>query len=319
MLEGLRPDHWRWQLDDQELLHLTLDRQGHSANALSRQVMRELSGIIERLEADPPAGLLILSGKSSGFIAGADVTEFEDYGRTGQVYQVLRKGQRIFDRLEGLRCPTVAVIDGFCMGGGLELALACDYRVASDDPSTKLGFPEVMLGIHPGWGGTVRAPKVAGPQKAMELILTGRTLRAKAAREAGLVDRVVPRDGQINAATQLAQKKPAPARANATERLANTWPARQAMAKVMRGKTAAKVNPKHYPAPFAAIDLWRKHGGRGRQAMAAEAKSVAKLAATPTARNLVRVYFLREQLKAVAKGESDIQRVHVVGAGVMGR
>ncbi len=318
MLDGLRPIHWKWALDDNQFLHLTLDRDGHSANALSRAVLRELSAIIERVEAEPPAGVLILSAKKSGFIAGADLTEFEDYARTGQVYQVLRNGQKIFDRLERLSCPTVAVIDGFCMGGGLELALACDYRVASDSPSTRLGFPEVMVGIPPGWGGTVRAPKLLGPQKAMELILTGRNLRAKAAREIGLVDRVVPAETLVGAAIQILQKKPRQATANAAGKLTNTWPARQALAQVIRGKTASKVNRKHYPAPFAAIDLWRRHGGVGAKAMVAEAKSVTKLAQTPTARNLVRVFFLREQLKSMAKGDSGIKRVHVVGAGVMG-
>lgn len=318
MLDGLRPHHWRWQADDQGILHLTLDRQGESANTLSREILRELSGILERLEADPPKGVLVLSGKSSGFIAGADVSEFEDYGRTGQVYQVLRNGQKIFDRLEALNCPTVAVIDGYCVGGGLELALACDYRVASDEDNTRLGFPEVMLGIHPGWGGTVRAPRIVGPQKAMELILTGRTLRAKAARDAGLVDRVVPQAQLTQTAVQMVHRQPKTAGAGAVGKLVNAWPSRQAMAQVIRKKTAAKANPKHYPAPFAAIDLWRKHGGTGAEAMKAEARSVAKLAATPTARNLVRVYFLRERLKAMARGDSGVQHVHVVGAGVMG-
>ena len=319
MFEGLSLQHWRWNRTSDDIIHLIFDKQGASANTFSRAVMAELEKIVERLAIEPPKGVVLRSGKTSGFIAGADIEEFKEYEASDTVYESIRRGQKVFDRLEALECPTVAAIDGFCMGGGTEIALACNYRVASNSEKTRIGVPEVMLGIHPGWGGTVRLPRLIGAAGAMDMILTGRGIRPEAARSMGLVDRIVAPDQLISAAEKMITARPAES-GGLMATLSNTWPARQALAAVMRKKTASKASPKHYPAPFAAIELWRKFGGNPSRMMVAEARSVARLAKTDTARNLVRVFFLRERVRALgsaAKG-GEFQHVHVVGAGVMG-
>ncbi|HEY6545971.1 MAG TPA: enoyl-CoA hydratase-related protein, partial [Dokdonella sp.] len=155
MFEGLRFQHWQPERDAEGIVVLTLDRAGSSVNALSRAVLDELSEIVERLSFDPPRGVIIRSGKN-GFVVGADIKEFEGFGRAGSVLDALENGQRLFQRLARLPCPTVAAIHGVCMGGGTELALACRFRVASRDASTRIALPEVKLGIFPGWGGSAR-------------------------------------------------------------------------------------------------------------------------------------------------------------------
>ncbi|MEO5622762.1 MAG: enoyl-CoA hydratase/isomerase family protein, partial [Dokdonella sp.] len=187
MFEGLRFQHWQSATDADGILVLTLDRAGSSVNALSRAVLDELSEIIERLSFEPPKGIVIRSAKS-GFIVGADIKEFEGFGRNGTVQDALENGQRIFQKLNRLPCPSVAAIHGVCMGGGTELALACGYRVASRDPSTRIALPEVKLGIFPGWGGSARLPRLIGAPAALELMLTGRAASAENAKALGLVD-----------------------------------------------------------------------------------------------------------------------------------
>ena len=191
MFEGLRFQHWRPARDGDGIVELVLDRAGSPVNALSTAVLDELAEIVERLSFEPPAGVLIRSGKDSGFVAGADLREFEGFARNGSVLDVLENGQRVFRKLSRLPCPSVAAIHGYCMGGGTEMALACRHRVASDDPSTRIGLPEVKLGIFPGWGGSARLPRLIGAPAALELMLTGRSASAANARNLGLVDRVV--------------------------------------------------------------------------------------------------------------------------------
>jgi 3-hydroxyacyl-CoA dehydrogenase/enoyl-CoA hydratase/3-hydroxybutyryl-CoA epimerase len=200
------------------------------------------------------------------------------------------------------------------------MALACRYRVASDDPKTRIGLPEVLIGIHPGWGGLARLPHLIGAPKALEMMLTGRALDGRAARAIGLVDEVAPEAELLARAKRLIANRPKrPLGQRLTAWATNTWLARQILASVIRKQTAAKVNPKHYPAPFAMIEVWRRHGGSVPGALRAEARSVAKLAETPTARNLVRVFFLQDALKSSGRKDGHgIAKVHVVGAGVMG-
>ena len=319
MFEGLQLSNWRWQSAENGIVTLIFDKADSKVNAFSTDVMRELDQLVERLAIEPPKGVIITSAKDAGFCVGADITEFEALFRSGAVFTTLRRGQRVFDRLEALPCPVAAAIHGHCMGGGTELALACTYRVASDDASTRIGLPEVMLGIHPGWGGTVRLPRLIGAPDAMDMMLTGRGLRATQALSKGLVDRVTGRDSLTNAAEKLILGNSKPHRPGIPARLTNTWAARQVLAKVIADKTRAKANPKHYPAPFAMIDLWRRHGGNPDKMMVAEARSVTKLAQTSTARNLLRVFFLRERLRSQGDPKSaGIEHVHVIGAGTMG-
>ena len=320
MFEGLRFQHWRPARDGDGIVELVLDRAGSPVNALSTAVLDELAEIVERLSFEPPAGVLIRSGKDSGFVAGADLREFEGFARSGSVLDVLENGQRVFRKLSRLPCPSVAAIYGYCMGGGTEMALACRHRVASDDPSTRIGLPEVKLGIFPGWGGSARLPRLIGAPAALELMLTGRSASAANARNLGLVDRVVAPERLIETARELVRRPPArPIARRAVAWATNTWPARQVLAPLLVKQTAAKVRKDHYPAPFALIETWRRGGSDIAQRLRLEARAVAKLAQTPTARNLVRVFFLQERLKSLAGGaEHGIRHVHVVGAGVMG-
>jgi 3-hydroxyacyl-CoA dehydrogenase/enoyl-CoA hydratase/3-hydroxybutyryl-CoA epimerase len=320
MFEGLRFSHWKTELGADRIVVLTLDRSGASVNALNRAVLDELAQIVERLSFEPPKGVVIRSGKANGFIAGADIREFEEYEKQGTVLASIEYGQRVFQNLARLRCPTVAAIHGFCMGGGTEMALACRYRVASRDPSTRIGLPEVMLGIHPGWGGSARLPRLIGATEALPLMLTGKAVSAEAAKGLGLVDALTSRELLVETAKeQIRHPRARPIAQRAKAWATNIWPVRQILAPIVRKQTAAKARPEHYPAPFALIEVWRRGGPSITQRLKLEARSVAKLAKTPTCRNLVRVFFLQERLKGLGAGsDADIRRVHVVGAGVMG-
>jgi 3-hydroxyacyl-CoA dehydrogenase/enoyl-CoA hydratase/3-hydroxybutyryl-CoA epimerase len=320
MFEGLRFSHWQAETDGGGIVVLTLDRAGASVNALNRAVLDELAQIVERLSFDPPKGVVIRSGKANGFIAGAEIHEFELYEKQGGVLASIENGQRVFQNLARLRCPTVAAIHGFCMGGGTELSLACRYRIASRDPSTKIGLPEVMLGIHPGWGGSARLPRLIGATDALPIMLTGRTLSAEAARSLGVVDSLTSPELLLEGAKELIRHpRPRPFVQRAKAWATNIWPVRQVLAPIMRKQTAAKVRPDQHPAPFALIEVWRRGGSSITQRLKLEARSVAKLAKTPACRNLVRVFFLQERLKGLGAGsDAAIKRVHVIGAGVMG-
>lgn len=318
-LDGLRLAHWKPLLREDKVLLLELDREGSSVNTLSQAVLLELDAVLERLAIDPPKALVVASAKSSGFIAGADIKEFQAFDEAGTTADAIARGQNVFQKLAEMPCRTAVAIHGFCMGGGTELALACDVRVASDDASTRIGLPEVMLGIIPGWGGSVRLPPLVGTPAAMDMMLTGRALSAKAARGIGLVDKVAPKATLVDTAASLALKGvQRPFKQRAMGWLTNTWLARQALPSVLAKQVARKARKAHYPAPYALIDSWKRGSGSIQQRLAGERKTVVKLAATPTARNLIRVYFLQERLKGLGGKDSGIQRVHVIGAGVMG-
>lgn len=310
---------WKLDRDGQGIAWLTLDKPDTSANTLSQQVMRELDALLQSLARSPPRGVVIRSGKASGFIAGADINEFTTLANAADGYQLTRFGQITFGRLERLPCPTVAAIHGFALGGGLELALACRYRVAVADERLQLGLPEVQLGIHPGFGGTVRAVRLLGVRPAMQLMLTGRPVRADKAARIGLVDRLVPAAELENAARELVLQAPPPHRPPLMERVLSLAPARPFVKPALIKQVAAKVSQAHYPAPYAMIDLWARNGGHGETAFEAEARSIAAMFLTPTAHNLIRVFLLQDRLKAQsAKPAADVKAVHVIGAGVMG-
>ncbi len=318
--DGLRFSHWVPEIRDDGVVVLSFDRAGTSVNAFSQDVLIELGNLIERIAIDPPKAVVIRSAKPSGFIAGADLKEFQEYDRKGTINDAIRRGQATFQKLAELPCPTVAAIHGFCMGGGTEIALACRYRVASSDPSTRIGLPEVKLGIFPGWGGSARLPRLIGAPAAMDLMLTGRTVSAGAARAMGLVDKVAAPAVLVDVAASLAL--------NGTQRpfkqkllawASNTWLARQILAPQMAKQVARKAPRAHYPAPYALIDVWKRAGGKGIQGrLDAERRAVVRLAGTPTARNLIRIFFLTERLKGLGGKDHGIRHVHVVGAGVMG-
>ncbi len=318
--DGLRFNHWQAERRDDGIVVLSLDRRDSPVNAMSQDVLLELGDIVERLAIDPPKGVVVRSAKAAGFIAGADLKEFQEFDRRGTVNDAIRRGQNVYQKLAELPCPTVAAIHGHCLGGGTELALACRYRVASNDISTRIGLPETQLGIFPGWGGSARLPQLVGAPAAMDLMLTGRTLSASAARGIGLVDKVAAPAVLVDAAVALAQSGATrPFKQRATAWATNTWLARKFLAPQMAKQVARKAKKEHYPAPYALISTWERTGGSGIQKrLDAERRAVVKLAGGPVARNLIRIFFLTERLKALGGKDSGIKHVHVVGAGVMG-
>src|SRR5262245_19496508 len=316
---GLPPGpwkHWRLARDEDGVAWLLIDRQGASANTLSEEVINELADVLGTIENDPPKALVIRSAKRGGFIAGADVNEFRASTAPNDIEVRLKRAHDIVDRLDRLSLPTIAVIHGYCLGGGLEVALACDYRIATED--ARLGFPEVLLGLHPGLGGTVRLPRLINPIEAMTTMLTGRTLRARRAKSLGLVDAVIPERHVRAAVADAAARKLKTARAQLPVTLFNSQPARALLAARMRKETKAKAPAVHYPAPYALIDLWETHGGDPVAMQKAEITSFARLIVTSTSQNLVRVFFLREKMKGLSDGGWNGRRVHVIGAGAMG-
>src|SRR6476469_10197491 len=180
--------HFKLTRDSDGVAWLLFDRANASANTLSAEVIEELDAVLAALENQRPAGLVIRSAKKSGFIAGADVNEFRGAADPRAVETVIGRAHAVIDRLEALRVPSVAVIHGFCLGGGLEVALACQMRIAIED--ARFGFPEVMLGLHPGLGGTARFTQLVNPMQSMPLMLTGKTIDARRAKSLGLVDAV---------------------------------------------------------------------------------------------------------------------------------
>lgn len=312
--------HWRLTRGKDEIAWLVLDKQGSSANVLSMDVLRELSEVLNELEVSPAKALVIRSGKTSGFVAGADITEFGVLTDEDEIATMLTEGNKILDRLDDLPFTTIAVVHGFCLGGGLELILACDRRIAID--GARFGFPEVLLGLHPGLGGTWRSTKLINPLEAMSMMLTGRTVHARAARNMGLVDGVIEERHVLNAVKAAAEGSfRLPQRAlpqQVVSTLAGTALGRRLLAKRMRSEAEKKAPSKHYPAPYALIDLWEDLGGEPHTMKNAEVASFARLLTTDTAKSLVRVFFLRENLKKLAGKGAPVKHVHVIGAGAMG-
>jgi len=309
--------HWRLSRDEQGIAWLVLDKAGENANSLSKAVMAELGSVLDHLNVEPPKALVIRSGKEAGFIAGADISEFDELQSTEAAKAMVARGWNLFNRLAAVRYPTLALVKGHCLGGGLELALACRTILVVDEPGTRLGLPEVMLGIFPGWGGMLRLPQRVGPSAALDMMLTGKTLDAKRAKRLGLADECVPPRVMESAARMLALNPPARRPLPLLQRLLN-GPLKGVVASQARKQVAKRARPEHYPAPYAIIDLWAKHHGNA----VAASEITERIVTSNTARNLVRVFRLQERLKSFGKsdaaGDFKVRRVHVVGAGVMG-
>jgi len=312
--------NWRLETDADNVLWLYFDKENASVNTINYSVMEELSQIITLITQDKTyKGVILASGKKTGFIAGADISQFTQFKDIDTAVNLLRTGQDIFSRLEALPIPVVAMIDGFCVGGGLELALACHYRVAESGPKTRLGLPEVKLGIHPGWGGTVRLPRLIGAPQALNMILSGHTVSGKAAAKIGIADVAVPKRHLEKAAKFYVMKKPARHSASFMQSLTNMKPIRMLLAMIMRKQLRAKANPVFYPGPYHVIDNWEQLGVSSQDAYVREARDCGKLFFSDTCHNLVRVFFLQERLKGLAKASNfKAKHVHVIGAGTMG-
>ena len=310
--------HWKLERDADGLAWATLDVADASTNTLGAAVMLELASLLDELDRQPPKGLVIRSGKAAGFIAGADIDEFSRIDSPAAARALVERGWNLFKRLAALPYPTLALVRGHCLGGGLELALACRYRIAVDEPATRMALPEVMLGIYPAWGGMLRLPRLIGPAAALDLMLTGKGVDARKAKRLGFADDCVPPRVMDSAARLTLLSGRAPRELPLMQRLLN-GPLKAVVARQARRQTAAKVRPGHYPAPFAIIDIWARHGGNALAVPADAPASLEAIFRSPTAKNLVRVFHLQERLKAFGK-DADFapRRVHVVGAGVMG-
>jgi len=308
--------NWRYTKDEDGVVWLVLDRAGESTNTLSEAVLAELQIVLEDLRTLNARALVIRSGKKGGFAAGADIRDFRGIRDAGEVERHIQRAHDIIDRLAALAMPTVAVVHGHCLGGGLELALACRYRIAVTGAS--FGFPEILLGLHPGLGGTFRLTSLIDPVEAMTMMLTGRTVHTKKARAIGLVDEVVEERHVRQAITAAIAGEIRRSSGGWKASIFGVGPARRMAAARMRAEAEKNAPKQHYPAPYRLIDLWEEHGGDPRAMQRAEIRSFSELLVGETAQHLIRVFFLREGLKSLAKGESGISRVHVIGAGTMG-
>lgn len=312
--------HWQVERDRDNIVWLSIDRDGESTNTLGEAVIEELGSILDELGSSLPEGLVLQSAKKSGFIAGADIREFGHFTDPAEVTTKVREAHAVFAKLESLSCPTVASVEGFCLGGGLELALCCQYIIARDRDDTRIGLPEVNLGIYPGFGGTVRLTERVGGLQGIQLMLTGRMLRAKAARSMGVIDQVIGEHDSLHwhARKAILQKRKSRG-PGLLAKASNSGIVRGVLANFMVKKTAEKANPEHYPAPFKLIDNWRQNRGNRKAMFDAEAVGIGELMVGDTATNLRRVFNLMEHLKSLGKEtEYQVLRVHVIGAGVMG-
>ncbi len=230
------PATWKAERDADGIVWLTIDKPGTSANVLSSGVLKELDALLTQLASERPRGVVLISAKKSGFVAGADIKEFTALTDEASGYQLIHAGQEVMNHLAALPCPTVAAIHGFALGGGLELALACRYRVAVGDERLSLGLPEVMLGIHPGFGGTVRSVRIAGVRPAMQMMLSGKPLRA-----AGRFARRLRRPAGAGGRAARCRARHGAERARAAARTAHRAPAQQRCAAPVGARLADRA------------------------------------------------------------------------------
>jgi 3-hydroxyacyl-CoA dehydrogenase/enoyl-CoA hydratase/3-hydroxybutyryl-CoA epimerase len=311
--------HWDMRRDDDGIVWLSLDCADKYVNTLSSGVIFELERLAGDIALPRPAGAVICSGKPTGFIAGADVTEFGAFVDPAEALKFVDRVHTLFDRLEQLPFPTACLIKGFCLGGGLELALACRYRIAVDTPDTKLGLPEVRLGIHPGFGGTARLVRRVGVIQALSLMLSGKSIGARQASRIGLVDYAVPERQMKSAVRQAILSTPSFPKFRLLDSLSKIHFIRRLVAHRSRRAVAKRAAKQFYPAPYALLDLWERYGGNLAVMDREEARSVVNLLSGATAQNLVRAFLLSERLKSLGRNRGFSPRcVHVIGAGIMG-
>lgn len=310
--------NWQLATDSDNILWLYFDKQGSSTNTLDKQSLTELEVVIESLMGDTAYKGLVISSKKKGFIAGADINVFLNFRKKQASFEFMRDVQEIYDKLEHLKIPTVALIKGHCLGGGLELALSCRYRIACESAKKEIGFPEILLGIFPGWGGTVRSTRLIGLAKSLPLILQGFLLRPDQMKKLGLIDSVQP-ERHLEAAARAYILGQIPVRRK-KHHFSNLFLIKHIIIYKARKQLKEKnITQEHYPAPYAAIDCVKRMPINSIEAFIDEAEAVATLTTTETTENLVRLFFLRDRLKKFTKtADVDIKHVHVVGAGTMG-
>ncbi|HBL28710.1 MAG TPA: fatty acid oxidation complex subunit alpha FadJ [Acidobacteria bacterium] len=314
--------------DSQGLAWLVLDDAAKKVNTLSSRLFVWFEEQLDRLESEPPAGLVITSGKPDGFVAGADLEELLAVADKEAVIALLQRGHAAMERLAGLPFPTVAAIHGACLGGGLELALACHFRVATEHRKTKLGLPEVQLGLIPGLGGTQRLPRLVGVPGALDLILTGKQLDARRARKLGLVDDTCHPVDLARAAERWARTRPGKRAAaggiarRATDLIARTPVAERLIFDKARSGVLTKTAG-HYPAPLVAVEVVRDGLKLPLpRALDVETGAFSELVVSEAAKNLISIFFMKTAVEAraakVARAARPVPRVGVLGAGFMG-
>jgi len=317
------------------VLVIVLDMPGESVNKVSLSLAREFEEVLDRVERDTDIrGVVLTSGKPDMFIAGADIEQFLEWRSAMDAERVSREGQQLLSRIERLRAPVVAAIHGACLGGGLEIALACRYRIISDHPKTTLGLPEVQLGLIPGMGGTQRLPRLVGLQNALSMILEGRNVRPKKALVMGLADEMVHpailREVAVKRAQELGEGTLKPdrrrkGRGPASMLLEDTPVGRAVVFRKARERVIEKTH-EHYPAPLAAIEIVRAGYEQGREAgFEAESRRFGELAMTPVSRELIFLFFATTSLKKdvgieapIAPEPMSVDKLAVLGAGFMG-
>lgn len=313
--DTLSDGHWRYAVDDDQIGWLVLDRTDASVNTISDEVLRELDTFLGRIESETPRALVLRSSKAAGFAAGADIHALAKMD-ADETETLLTEAHAVLHRLEGLSCPTIAVVHGAALGAGFELALACDYRLAIEGAS--FGLPEVQLGLHPGLGGTVRLPELIDPLQAMQMMLTGKTAHSNRAKDLGIADLVIEERHLRTAVLGVVNKKVDQHNRGLMSKAFGLSAARILAADRMRREVQKKAPKEHYPAPYALIDAWAEHGDEPVAMQKAEIASFAGLLQTDTSKNLIRAFMLRQNLKRTVKETDEIARVHVIGAGVMG-
>jgi 3-hydroxyacyl-CoA dehydrogenase/enoyl-CoA hydratase/3-hydroxybutyryl-CoA epimerase len=311
--------NWKLEREAEGIAWAILDTANSTTNTLGADVMAELVLILDECDKNPPKGLIFKSAKEAGFIAGANIEEFTTADTPAKARVLIRRGWEAYNRLAAVKYPTLALVRGHCMGGGTELALACRYRIAVDEPGTKFALPEVMLGIVPGWGGMLRLPQLIGPAAAMDMMLTGKNIDAKRAKRMGLADECVPPRVMENAARMLVLSGNPPRELPFMQKLLN-GPLKFVVANGAKKQVAKRARLEHYPAPYAIIDQWQNYGGNTLAVPADKPTSLDALINHSTTRNLIKVFFLQDRLKGFGKEANAFapRHVHVVGAGVMG-
>ena len=317
--------NWKLEKEADGIAWAILNTANSSTNTLGKEVMEELLLILDECDKNPPKGLIFKSAKEAGFIAGANIEEFTTADTPAKARTLIQRGWDAYNRLAAVKYPTLALVRGHCMGGGTELALACRYRIAVDEPGTKFALPEVMLGIVPGWGGMLRLPQLVGPAAAMDMMLTGKNIDAKRAKKMGLADECVPPRVMENAARMLvlSGNPPRQDKLPFMQKLMN-GPLKSLVANGAKKQVAKRARPEHYPAPYAIIDQWQNYNGNTLAVPAEKPTSIDALIVHPTTSNLIKVFFLQDRLKGFGKEAKDLvgytapRHVHVIGAGVMG-
>ena len=326
-LKKLNLKNYQINVDVDNILWVTMNVADKGENVLDVDVLSELDTILDLVTDTPEIiGLGLLSAKNN-FIMGADIGAFAHLSNPSEIAELLDSAHGVLDKLDALKIPTACGINGFCLGGGLEVALACKYRVVLNDENHKykssIGFPEVKLGIYPGFGGTFRSVAQLGPINAMTMMLTGRNVKPSGARASGIAHKLVDTRDKLRWEIRKAflKKRMPKNKIGFFKNLPNVFFIRPFMVSKFKSELKKKVAENHYPAPYILIDIWAQSGGDAKKMQRLEKANFADAMLSPTARNLQRIYHISNAMKGLAKNVTDskpVSHIHVIGAGTMG-